>query len=403
MLKCIKSVWLLSLLSLGYQPVMAHQKASLLEQDSLKVLAALTYRNNQIGNSGEVWQPSGFLIGGEAVPSDEGASLDDIQLQGYININQDYYVAAKVSGHNHNGENNLELENIWFGTELQFVNQTFEFEAGKIATAVTDTLNYHSSMDTFSQAPLSADILFGRHFTDIGARIALVNLNEQLNLTYKLGVELFNGDNFPATSGEGSVSVFSHFTFQHNAFQSQAKFWLMYSEAEQRDDVRYSEGHSHGISLDNVIDSYFTGNTLNAGVYLDGTWSYEQWRFHTEFEWIQAQVDGQVFTTTQSAYVDSVQNAYRLAAFVERKKHSIHLAYELLSVENQFSQTTETFVDQVGLSNYGFEPNRVSIGWHYAFHPGFVLRTEWMRDESNVLDEVNSIVSLGIQWQYDLL
>jgi hypothetical protein len=26
-----------------------------------------------------------------------------------------------------------------------------------------------------------------------------------------------------------------------------------------------------------------------------------------------------------------------------------------------------------------------------------------MRDESNVLDEVNSIVSLGIQWQYDLL
>jgi hypothetical protein len=69
----------------------------------------------------------------------------------------------------------------------------------------------------------------------------------------------------------------------------------------------------------------------------------------------------------------------------------------------KFSQTTETFIDQVGLNNDGFEPNRLSIAWHYAFHPDFILRTEWMRDESNQTSQVNSIVSLGIQWRYDFL
>ncbi|MDO6508679.1 hypothetical protein Q4506_16845 [Colwellia sp. 4_MG-2023] len=403
MLKRIKPIWLLSLLSIVYQPVMAHQKVSLSEKDSIKVLAAITYRNNQIVESGEIWQPQGFLVGGEAVPAEDGASLDDAQLQGYMNLNKEYYVAAKLSAHSHSGENSLELENLWFGTEFQFAQQMFQIEAGKISTEVTDTINYHSSIDIFSQAPLSADILFGRHFTDIGARFALMNSIDQLNSSYKLGIELFSGDNFPATSGDGSISAFSHLTFQSQSFQSIAKLWVMYAKAEQREDVRYSEGHSHGVSVDNVVQSFFTGDTLSTGIYLDGTWDYEQWRFHGEFEWIQAQIDGQISTTTQSAYMDAVQSSYRLAAFVEREKHSLHLEYEILSVDNEFSQTTETFIEQVGLSNNGFEPNRLSVGWHYAFHPDFILRTEWMRDESNELSQVSSIVSLGIQWRYNLL
>lgn len=403
MLKRIKPIWLLSLLPMVYQPAMAHQKVSLFEEDSLKVLAAITYRNNQVVNSGEIWQPSGFLIGGEAVPPEKGASLDDIQLQGYMNLNKAYYVAAKVSGHSHNGENTIELENLWFGTEFQLAQQNIQFEAGKISTEVTDTLNYHASSDVFSQAPLSADILFGRHFNDLGARVALVNVIDKLNSSYRLGIELFNGDNVPATSGEGTLSAFSHFTYHAQAFQSLAKFWVMYGKAEQRSDLRYSDGHSHGVVIDNVIESYFSGDTLTTGLYLDATWTYPQWRFHSEFEWIQAQIDGQVFTTTQSAYMDATQNSYRLAAFAERNKHSLHLSYEILSTENQFSQTTLSFVEQVGLSNDGFEPNRLSVAWHYAFHPDFVLRTEWMRDESNETLQVNSIVSLGIQWRYDLL
>ena len=403
MFKHIKPIWLLSLFPIFYQPVMAHQNASLFEDDSIKVLTAITYRNNQVVNNGEIWQPSGFLIGGEAVPPEKGANLDDIQLQGYKNFNHAYYVGTKVSVHSHDGENNIELENLWFGTEFEVAQQKIQFEIGKISTLVTDTLNYHASTDVFSQAPLSTDILFGRHFNDIGARVALVKGVNKLNLSYKLGVELFNGDNFPSTSGDGTLTTFSHFTYQSQAFKSLVKFWVLYGKAEQRADLRYSSGHSHGVVVDNIVESSFSGDTLNTGVYLDATWTNEQWRFHSEFEWIQAQVDGQVFTTTQSANIDAEKNSYRLAAFVERDKHSLHLEYEILSTENQFSQTTQTFVEQVGLSNDVFEPNRLSVAWHYAFHPDFVLRTEWIRDESNEASQVNSIVSLGIQWRYDLL
>ncbi|GAA0818542.1 hypothetical protein GCM10009111_21350 [Colwellia asteriadis] len=406
-IQCSRLIFLLPVLSVISTPAIAHQKASLFEDNYLKVLAAVTYRNNQIVENGEIWQPNGFLIGGESIPTEKGVSLDDVQLQGYLNVNHQYYVAAKLSGHSHGGDNSVELENLWFGTEMYIAQQRLQLEAGKMTTDVTDTLNYHASADTFSQAPLSADILFGRHFNDIGVRAAVTGkINPRYlggNSDYKIGFEVFNGDNFPATSGEGSISAFSHFNFQYDNFHSSAKFWVMYSEAEKRADLRYSQGHNHGVSQDVTAEYYFSGDTLNTGVYFDASWQYQQWRVHGEFEWMQAQVDGQIASTTQSAYIEAPQNSYRLTTFIEREQHSIHLQYEILSTQNKFTQTTPTFITQAGLDNSGFEPNRISASWRYAFHPNFVLRTEWMRDESNEPSQVNNVVSLGIQWNYDLL
>ncbi|TYK66120.1 hypothetical protein [Colwellia echini] len=405
--KVIKYSGLALLFSTVLQPVIAHQPVSLLDETSLKALAALTYRNNQIVPNGEIWQPNGFLIGGEAIPAEKGASLDDIQLQGYLNINHDYYVAAKLSGHSHDGESNVELENFWMGTEFYLAEQRFQFEGGKMTTDVTETLNYHAATGIFSQSPLSAEVLFGGHFNDIGLRLALIDsMDEQLisdvsNTGYKLGIEVFNGDNFPASEGEGTVSLFSHVNYQYQNFSTTAKLWLMYSGAENRVDDRYSEGHNHGVTV--IDETYFTGDTFNTGVYLDATYDYQAWRFGTEFEWIQAQVDGQVFTTTQSANMESRYDAYRLLASVQRDLHSIYVEYEILTAQNKFSQTTELFIDSIGLNNNGFEPNRFSVAWLYAFHPDFNLRTEWMRDESNNPSDVNDVFSIGIQWQYDIL
>ncbi|MBU2870693.1 hypothetical protein [Colwellia sp. E2M01] len=394
---------------------MAHQKVSMFENNSLKVLAAATYRNNSIVENDAVWQPDGFLVGGEALPAEKGVSLDDVQLQGYLNIDNDYYVAAKLSSHSHGGENNLELENLWMGTEFTLFNQMFLLEGGKMATAVTDTLNYHASMDIFDQAPLSADVFFGRHFNDIGIRLALVegaNTTpqktqqmpvDQIDTSYKVGLEIFNGDNFPASAGEGSVSAFSHFDLSYQAFHTSAKLWVMYSKAEQRADDRYSDSHNHGITVDDIVESYFTGDTITTGLYLDASWHTENWLLKGEFEWMQTQIDGQVFSSTQSAFMDATDNAYRLATSLKRKQHSLHVQYEILSAENKFSQTTQTFIDQVGLNNDGFEPSRLSVAWLYAFHDNFVLRTQWMKDESNEQSQINDVLSVGVQWQYDIL
>ena len=395
--KCINYILPFFILSTISLPALTHQKASLFDDNSIKVLAATTYRNNQINNNNNIWQPQGYLLGGEAVPSEKGLSLDDVQLLGYLNVNNNYYVASKISGHSHSGENSIELENLWIGTEFYLSEQLIQLEAGKITTEVSDSLNYHSSTDTFSQAPLSTDILFGRHFNDLGARVTFINQN------YKLGLELFNGENFPSTSGDGSISAYSHWNLEANNIKFSVKAWLMYSRAVLREDTRYSDEHSHGVNLDGLIESFFSGDTLNSGLYVGATSVYENWRFHSEFEWINTQVDGQVFTETQNATMDSEQNAYRLTASLGRKNHSLHLEYEILSTKNQFGQTTQTFVEQVGLSNNGFEPNRASIGWHYAFHPDFTLRTEWIKDESYEPGLINHIVSLGVQWRYNIL
>lgn len=363
--------------------------------DSVDVRTTVTYRSEEAATPDEVWQIPGVLMGGEALPVSKGVTLDDVQLLGHVNIKERYFVSTKVGAHGHDGSTEVELENLWFGANAEFLNQMILFEAGKMSTEVTPTASFHASGGEFSEAPLLADVFFGRHFVDSGARASsrFYGIN--------LGVELFNGDNFPSTSGDGTAAIYLHTPIQYRDVNGQLGSWLMFSDAKSRTDLRYEDGHSHSDSQLNASDLAFTGDTLMLGLYGDIKWQLNPITLDAGFEWIRADIDGELVDSTQSAAYLSTQDGYSLQLGIALDTHHLSIKYERLVIDNRFTQTSQTFVQSTGLYNEDFEPEKFAVAWTWDFYEDFTLRSEWYQD--NTQDKKTSRWSLGLVWQYKLI
>ncbi|MBU2878433.1 MULTISPECIES: hypothetical protein [Aliiglaciecola] len=363
--------------------------------DSVEVRTAITYRSEDAFSDTEIWQFPGVLLGGEALPVEKGVTLDDVQLLGHLNIKDDYFISTKVGAHSHSGESELELENLWFGTRSSIAGQPLLFEVGKMATEVTLTANFHASDDVFSEAPLLADVFFGRHSRDLGARarIRLMGID--------FGAELWNGDNWPATSGEGAAALFAHYQYEHDGINATLGSWLMHSRAENRVDERYSDGHSHGDQDLTASDLSFSGDTTMVGAFANLEWQLNPITLHADVEWIRADFDADLADTTQTAVLDATQDGYKFQVGVSLDNHTLQAKYERLVVDNRFTETSQTFIQQSGLFNNDHEPAKAAVAWIWQFHQDFRFRTEWYQDDTQ--EEGVSRWSVGLVWHYKLL
>lgn len=376
--------------------VLAHENQSTDAQpDSLDVKTTFTYRSDQAIPSDQVWQLPGILLGGESFPVEQGATLDDVQLLGHLNIQERYFISAKVGAHSHDGSTEVALENLWFGSRAALMGQPLLFELGKMSSDITPTTNFHASGGAFSESPLLADVFFGGHFVDIGARAStkIKGLN--------LGVELWNGDNWPASSGEGAATLFMHYAFQHSGLRANLGTWLMHSEAVKRSDQRYADGHSHGDAQLSASDLTFSGETLTMGSFANLQWQLNPITVNAEFEWIRADIDAQLLDVTQSATLLATQDGYKLQLGVSLDKHSVQVKYERLVVDNSFTQTSQAFIQSSGLYNEGIEPEKLAVAWTWDFYDSFKLRTEWYQDDTQ--ETGSSRWSIGLVWQHKLL
>ncbi|GAC17194.1 hypothetical protein [Paraglaciecola arctica] len=376
--------------------VFAHEnQQSSAQPDSIVVKTAVTFRSDEAYPTDQVWQLPGVLMGGEALPVEQGASLDDVQLLGHLNVQERYFVSAKVGAHSHDGATEVELENLWFGVSAELLDQPLLFELGKMSTKVTPTANFHASGGAFSESPLLADVFFGRHFIDIGGR-ASSNIYGLI-----LGVEIWNGDNWPATSGDGAASLYIHYPYKKGGLNAQLGSWLMSSRAESRTDQRYQGGHSHGDEQLSASDLEFTGDTLTMGVFANLQWKFKPIILNGEFEWIRADIDAHLVDTTQSAVFVATQDGYKLQFGLSLDNHSLQVKYERLVVDNSFTQTSQLFIQSSGLHNQGFEPEKLAVAWTWDFYQDFKFRTEWYQDDSH--EQQGSRWSLGLVWQHKLL
>ncbi|MEP1446706.1 MAG: hypothetical protein ABJK37_11405 [Paraglaciecola sp.] len=376
--------------------VIAHEnQTNNIQPDSLDVKTTMTFRSDESFPIDQVWQIPGLLMGGEALPVEKGASLDDVQLLGHLNLGNNYFVNSKIGAHSHDGSAELELENLWFGANTQLLGQTIIFEAGKMATQVTPTANFHASSGAFSESPLLADIFLGGHFVDIGARASshLYGVN--------VGLEVWNGDNWPATSGEGAAALYIHYPYQDGGFKAQLGSWLMSSHAETRKDQRYDGGHSHGNEQLSASDLEFSGDTLTMGIFASFQWQLNPIVFNSEFEWIRADIDAQLVDTTQSADLLATHDGYKIQFGMSLDKHSVQVKYERLVIDNRFTNTSQLFIQSSGLYNVGFEPQKLAVSWTWDFYQNFKFRSEWYQDDTQ--EQGSSRWSLGLVWQYKLL
>ena len=373
----------------------AHLEHNKNVRTEVKGYTSFTYRSDAVVEPGQSFQIPGALMGGEALPQEKGFNFDEALLEGTLNTEHHYYVSAKLSAHSADA---IEVENLSITIpEISYLADS-TVDIGKISTKASPIANWHASKSAFSESSLLGDVFFGRHFNDTGVRL-------ERNFGFLLiGAEAFNGNNWPASPGEGTASAFLQTRFTFGEVVLQMSGWGMKSRAENRTDIRYTGSHSHG---GNVVSSpsteyFFSGDIDMAGAGVKATYRLSKGEIFAEGEWIQSESDGQIANSTQSSLYQNQYDGYRLALGLRYAKHMLELQYEEVALMNDLlSPVTSVFAENANLVNNDFEPSKGIMGWTYNLNNDVRLRLEAVSEKTVSMEEVNKI-NFGFVWQRSL-
>lgn len=375
-------------------PLFAHGAASERPSTSIKSTASATLRTAASIESGQPGLIPGAQLGGEALPVEKGLSVDDMQVIGTWAASQDYTIQSSLMAHFYGGHSELELESFILTLYPQLAKTEFTVSLGKLTAQATPMAYWHASQSQFSEAPLLSDVFWGRHFADTG-----IQLSKKLR-HFSFGVELWNGNSWPASGGEGAADIYLHFTGSWRSVSVKGGMWGLIAKAKNRNDSRYGAGHSHGSqSVSNpVADYFFDGDVSASGVFAELSLMLGNASINSQFEAITQSQDGQLSNANQSSQFESNNLGYRFELGGSVGSHRLRVAFEQLTLENQFYNATEIFVVNAGLLNNGFEPQKLSVLWAYQWRPELTFRSEFVADKS--FSEVEeSRFNLGFQWR----
>lgn len=362
-------------------------------QPYINASASFTYRNDSSFEPGQPALIPGAMLGGEAIPPAEGAVLDDAQLGGYW-YSDGFSVRGTLNAHQVGESTELELEHLWLSSTLPQGLFAVDFAVGKMSTNVSPLASWHASQSSYSEASLLSDIFWGRHFTDVGVR-----LSKQTS-TITFGVELWDGNSWPATQGEGSADGYFQLKSQWQNYVLDLGLWGMVANASERRDDRYSAGHSHaGTTLSNPAGDYrFSGDVRLFGGYVQLQRRASEYELLARIEAIQQDSTGQLSNSSQHSDMRSSYQGVRIEAGVVAGKHSGALSVERVVLENRFYDDPGlVFIQDAGLLNDQFEPFKATLSWAYQWRRELFFRTEYILEEIKPGLEQNR-VNIGFKW-----
>lgn len=374
----------------------AHMEQQPHIKTGVNAAASFTWRSDSVLEKTEPYLIPGALMGGESVHSAKGFNFDEALLGGTLTTAHRFYIDAKITAHT---SDELQIENLAIVLpEIKNLgNGTLAL--GKLNSETTETASWHATSNRFSEASLLSDIFFGRHATDIGIR-ASGNIG-----VFRVGAEIFNGDSWPASKGEGSTSLFIQYDVSFANLDLSADFWGTQSHAKNRTDTRYSAGHSHGgtVISSPSTEYFFSGDIASLGAVLNIAYDIQTLGFYGQAEWISSKSEGDIRNTTQSSEYENQYDGYRLLLGATYGKHEVSAQYEEVVLENALlSPVSGVFAQNANLINNGFEPSKTLLGWRYQLNPELALRVEGVVDKSVSQDAVNKF-NVGVIWKGSIL
>ncbi|WP_018015355.1 hypothetical protein [Teredinibacter turnerae] len=375
-------------LALSMATANAHESLSQLPATQMYLRGAMTYRD--IAGDASARMIPGALLGGEATAPEKSLQLDDIQLVGHYLADDSYAISAKISGHEHNGDSNLTLENIWLTWGL---NKSL-IEIGRITTDITPTAYYHAGESAFNEASLLSDVFFGRHFNDVGVRVksSLHSINA--------GIEGWRGGAWPSANNEGAASAFASWQPVFYNSQLTLKTWAMNATSVDRRDDRYTNAHTHGSTaiVSSAANIGFTGETQLFGAFASIEHNMIQTRVFAEFEWIVSKLNGTLADdNNQSSQIDAEYSGSRALLGVASQHHQWTVQFDNLILKNHFlTAINQQFLQQTGLMNNGTNPQKLMFAWQWNFHRDLSLRAQWQSEKLS--EDTVEYGSLGIVW-----
>jgi len=404
-MKLSARILLIACFSLACLPrwVLAHGDADMDATPGTRVQAALsaTWRDkgavtgDGVTDNG-IWHIPGTLMGGEAYPVETGTSLDDASITLRHRDVSGVHGLLQISSHNNGSE--AEMHHAYAGYTLSPGHSSLNFEAGRMAAAITPANTEHASERLFSEAPLALDVFLGRQLNDEGARLGWRHQG------WIVGLESWRGSAFPATAGDdgGSFDAYLQHRGNHGRLSWYGGLWWLQADALNRQDDRYTAGHSHSSSVVTTPELWFDGRATLSGAFL---------RLKTEFshdlvwmveaQWLQLEADGTLRDSTRQAALFSEQNGGWLQTSLRYGKHEVAIRQEQLALKNSLTGAAADALAQLADVYNSEDPTRTTLlyAWHAA--DNLRLRLEWTRDAS-VPQQTIERVGLGLVWNTTL-
>ncbi len=394
-LPTVSRVWFL--LFLLPSLVWGHGDGDLTPQTKVDGTMIVNYRSDAFSDEGQPWYISGAMMGGEAVPANQGFVVDDIFIT-LTHVGKDnVYGMVKMASHQGGG---VAFEHAWLGYRLFTGDSSYlNIEAGRMAAAFSPANLAHADSRLTSDAALAFETFLGRQYHDDGVRFLWSNTQG-----LALGGEIWQGEAFPATPGEqgGAMDMFVRYKANTDAISWSAGAWYMQAKAVSRSDDRYTGGHSHGVVVDTSPSYWFDGDTTLYGVHFGG-----QWQFSSDFtagletHWLWQEVEGRLRDDTRKADLTGEANGGWLELSLAYQQHALGFRYERLVLNNSFSGVAgEALAALSHLNNEGHNPVRNTLVYRYQVQPSLTLRMEWQSDKSAPQREERWL--LGFIWKKNI-
>ncbi|MEN9502737.1 MAG: hypothetical protein RI964_2022 [Pseudomonadota bacterium] len=364
---------------------------------TIEAAASTTWNSQTAADSNGLWRIPGALMGGHALPAQKGGKIDDAAVWGSYHPSQRTTLNAGLAVHN-DGSASVEVENL--SVDHQFnTPKPLSISAGVIEPEFSPTAHHHPSTDTFADANLVADAFWGRSIHDKGVRIA-----GKPTPNLEVGAEVWNGDFFPAKSGDGAQDVYIKWQHTHQDWDIAAGGWAMQAQATQRSDERYFDGgHTHATATATLpVDVKFTGDTQMAGSWLSVDAPERHGiRPQLRYEAAQTQSNGQLADTTHTAAYKTDHLGFAITPSIRFRDYQLSYRFEKLSLDNHLSGNgAQVLAEETNLINSA-NPQRQT--WQIAgqVRKNWGWRVAYVKDHT--LATADQRVNVGLTWQDKLL
>lgn len=337
-----------------------------------------------------LWRIPGLLMGGDALPVEQGAQLDDASLWARYQWLPNSAVHASIGSHA--GHSELALESLY----LDYQPERFpavEVSLGLMDAGFSPNASSHPSGRNFAETSLLAVAFWGGSIHDLALATTW-----QAHLRLKLGLELRDGDFFPASKGEGAQVLFAQTEQEWKQLQLKAGAWGMQAQAVQRADERYQAGHTHGTSSFTPPDVRFTGDSQLAGAWLGASLPLtELLAASLDYEAVRAKSDGQLTEANYTATYQAEHLGYAITPGLKWGDISLSYRFEKLSVDNRLSGAgAAVLATEANLINPE-HPQRQVLQLDWQANKSLRWRVAYTKDKT--LPQAADRFSVGLVWQ----
>jgi hypothetical protein len=348
-------------------------------------------RYSDFSEDPEEYSLSGFQLGGEAGPGEQGFALGHSELVISANVDDKFFGRFTAAFDTHEGETELEVEEAFL--ETLAIPYGLKLRAGRFYSEIGYLNKQHQHQWDFSDAPLVYRGMFGNHLLDDGLQLSWLLPTD---LYFELGSELLSGGRYPIEySGDSTIPTYTLFAKLGGDVGISHSWQAGLSLIDSKVDYSTGSGHGHGHEDEHEGEEehmapIYSGDMATWGFDLVYKWApqgnLKQRNLVLQYEYFKRDYDGLLSAEHEGEaetgnYDGSQSGWYAQAVYQFMPQWRLGLRYD--SLTSDASGSSPELIEESGFDSEGHDPWRASMMADWSNSEFSRLRLQYGHDKSS--------------------